>query len=442
MKKKLSGLVLALLLALSLCVPAMAADYGVIYDETESLGSQTLTYQGEDVLPALTRTEGIDLRVDVLTTLSDYASLEETAAGLYEYYDYGYGDEKEAVTLTILMEPQDDGSYAMPSGGWYVFASLSESRENGREMADTIREAVEPYMAEQAWNGEDMTMSATALTQAVQAMAEVVSSYGDTELPETEDDATSDSTDSTMRYIFDMSDLLSYEEWKELEDRAADISQRHSCGVYFALLDDYTESGSDDVYEATYHTYHKNQLGMGENRDGIFVLLSMAERDYAMFVYGDSAEYAFDEYGQAQLEDEFLGYFGDDDWYGGISRYLDACDEYLTKAEAGTPVTGEYSSGSSESEPATPAWGIGLMVVFSCLIAGAICMGLKRKMRTVHKKVEADAYVTDDGLRLTEEEDRYTHTTKTRRKIETESSSGGGSSSRSGGGGSGRSGKF
>ena len=283
-------------------------------------------------------------------------------------------------------------------------------------------------------------MSATALTQAVQAMAAVVSSYGGTQVPETEDGTESD---DIMRYVFDLSDLLTYDEWRELEDRAADISQRHSCGVYFLMVDDYTEAaGTDDVYEAAYHTYHNNELGMGEGRDGIIVLLSMAERDYAMFVYGDAAEYAFDEYGQAQLEDEFLGYFGDDDWYGGISRYLDACDEYLTKAEAGTPVTGEYSSGSSESEPATPAWGIGLMVALSCMIAGAICMGLKRKMRTVYKKAEADAYVTDDGLRLTEEYDRYTHTTKTRRKIETESSSGGGSSSRSGGGGSGRSGKF
>ena len=69
-------------------------------------------------------------------------------------------------------------------------------------------------------------------------------------------------------------------------------------------------------------------------------------------------------------------------------------------------------------------------------------MVLKRKMRTVHKNVEADAYVTEDGLRLTEEEDRYTHTTETRTKIQKESSSGGGTSSRSGGGGSGRSGKF
>ena len=52
MKKAYTALALAFLLALSLCSPAMAAmEYGVIYDETESLGSQELTMQGEQNLP-------------------------------------------------------------------------------------------------------------------------------------------------------------------------------------------------------------------------------------------------------------------------------------------------------------------------------------------------------------------------------------------------------
>ena len=63
----------------------------------------------------------------------------------------------------------------------------------------------------------------------------------------------------------------------------------------------------------------------------------MDERNYAMFVYGKNAEYAFNKYGQEQLEDAFLGYFGDNDWYGGASHYLDTCDEYLTLAEEEIP---------------------------------------------------------------------------------------------------------
>ena len=81
MKKAYTALALAFLLALSLCSPAMAAmEYGVIYDETESLGSQELTMQGEQALPQLSQTLGLDLRVDVLTQNS-YDGLGDAAAG-------------------------------------------------------------------------------------------------------------------------------------------------------------------------------------------------------------------------------------------------------------------------------------------------------------------------------------------------------------------------
>lgn len=47
MKRKITVLLLSLLLLPALCVPATAAmEYGAIYDDTEELGSVELTYQG------------------------------------------------------------------------------------------------------------------------------------------------------------------------------------------------------------------------------------------------------------------------------------------------------------------------------------------------------------------------------------------------------------
>ena len=67
------------------------------------------------------------------------------------------------------------------------------------------------------------------------------------------------------------------------------------------------------------------------------------------------------------------------------------------------------------------------------------CLMLKAKMKSVRQGAEADAYVTAEGLNLTEQYDHYTHTTETRRKISSDSDS---STSHSGGGGSGSSGKY
>lgn len=437
MKKIFSAFTLAVMLALFLCSPASAIQpRGVIYDETNSLGSPTLTYQGEDMLPQLSVSLGIDIRVDVLSETSD-DDICETAAWLYSKYGYGYGKNKEGITLTIQMNKLDDYIYAKPAeNGWCVYANLRQDRGSSQELVDVLYAAVEPYMADEAWNGEDMTMSATALTQAVDAMAEAATDYILTNCPseysaeniDTAEENTADQNSVEMKYVFDVSDLLSFEQWEELESRAETISKRQNCGIYFALVDDFTDYGYGDIYEVTYTIYHDNELGMGENRDGIIVMLSMEERDHAMFVYGEYAEYVFNEYGQLMLEEAFLDDFGENDWYGGISHYLDTCDEFLTKAEEGKPVR------------ESPLPSIAIATGASCLIAAIVCSVFKYRMRTVHQQTEANAYITEGGLQLTDQYDQYTHTTETRTKIEKESSSG--TSSESGGGGSGRSGNF
>ena len=81
---------------------------------------------------------------------------------------------------------------------------------------------------------------------------------------------------------------------------------------------------------------------------------------------------------------------------------------------------------------------VGLAV--GVVLALAVCLFLKAKMKSVRQGAEADAYVTAEGLNLTEQYDNYTHTTKTSRKISKDSDSD--SSSHSGGGGSGSSGKY
>ena len=439
MNKKFTALLMALLLALSLCVPAAASvEYGSIFDETEELGSAELTYQGEQKLPQLAKNLGIDLRVDVFTDegLEPDDTVSDIATFIYGNYDYGLGEDKEGVSLTLLMKTQPDGSYALAENDWCVYAFLSETRGSSQELSDAVYAAIKPYMAAQAWNGEDMTMSATALSQAVDAMMKAASDYILANCPpdnsgEVTETQTPEQTGVDMKYIFDNSDLLTFDEWEKLEARAADISQRHGCGVYVAFVDDFTEYGyGNDVYKTTYQLYHANELGMGDDRDGIIILLSMAERDYAMFVYGTYAETAFNSYGQEKLEKAFLGNFKEDDWYGGVSNYLSTCDEYLTRADAGKPVR------------ESPALLIAIAVVASCLLSGAICLFLKRSMKTVHQKVEANEYVAPGGLQLSKQYDRYTHTTEVRSKISSSDDSSSSGTSSCSGGGSGRSGKF
>ena len=442
MKRKVTALLTALLLTLTLCVPTLAwTEYGAIYDETDALDSDELSDLGQYTLPQLTEALHLDLRVDIFTNedVSEGTTAGDIATYVYKDSGYGWGEEKDGISLTLVMEPLADGSYTLAETDWCVYAMLSETRGDGQELSGLVYDAVEPYMTARAWDGTDMTVSAEALCQAVNAMATTAADYlsadfpTEAQQPETvQSGEASKLGDTGMNYVFDLRGMLSDGEREQMEDRAEDIALRRSCGIYTLFVEDFTAYGyGDDPYTALYQIYHAEGLGVGEDRNGVIIMLSMKERDYAMFVYGKNAEYAFNKYGQEQLEDAFLGYFGDNDWYGGVSHYLDTCDEYLTRAEEGKPVR----------KNTLPMYLI--VVAASCAISGFICIMLKWKMQTVHKKVEANEYVATGGLTLTKQYDRYTHTTETRTKIQKESSGGGGSTySESGGGGSGRSGKF
>lgn len=218
-------------------------------------------------------------------------------------------------------------------------------------------------------------------------------------------------------YIRDPGGILTAEECAALESRAADIAARSGCGVYAALTDD----GGSDIFASAAKLYHDGGFGEGAGRDGVLLLVDTAARGYAVFVYGEGAEAIFDAQGQSALEDSFLPAFGGDDWCGGIDAYLSACGAQLAQEEAGE----------------SPVGAILTAVGGSCAVAMVICLALKGRMKSVRRREEAGRYAAFGGFELTASEDRFTHTTESRRRIEKKESR-----SESGGGGSGRSGKF
>lgn len=223
-------------------------------------------------------------------------------------------------------------------------------------------------------------------------------------------------------WVQDGASLLQPEEWQSLEAVAGEISERYGVGVYAVTVPDYREYDPRGVYEAAYGIYHSQS----PQRDGILLLLSMAERDYAIFCYGETAQYAFSDYAMEQLEGEFLDNFRENDWFGGFSDYFQTCGSYLAQAQAGKPV----------KESILPR--ILLFNGIALVIALLVCAVLVARMKSVRKGTTAACYAGQ--LHLTDRRDHFTHRTETRRKIQRSESSG--SQSRSGGGGSGRSGKF
>lgn len=251
-------------------------------------------------------------------------------------------------------------------------------------------------------------------------------------------------------WVTDEAGLLTDQQISQLSQRAAALAHSSGVGVYIRTVDDYADYGFTDVETASYTLYHNDSLGVGDGRDGVLLLLSVSNRKYAAFVYGDKAELLFPDSALQQLEDGFLDDFRNDDWYDGFCDYIDGCAGLLS-GESYTGSDSDYAYSPGHDADVDPGFSapsllrnLGIALVISCVIALITCLILKAKMRSVRRQTEARAYVTPEGLHLTRRDDVYTHTTTTRRKIERDNDqhSGGGGSSFSGGGGHGRSGSF
>ena len=203
--------------------------------------------------------------------------------------------------------------------------------------------------------------------------------------------------------------------------------------MYFITVDDYTDYGDGSIYETAKEIYLYNDLGWGEAKDGVLLLLSMADRDYTLIAYG-YGNTAFTDYGKDYLAEQFLDDFADDDWAGGCQDYLNTCASMLKSARSGHPL----DVGSRIKTWHLVCISLLLGFVLAAVLCGVWCAACKKKTTV---KSEAAAYLAPGGMNINLRDDCYSHTTQTRTKIETSSGGSGGTTVDSDGF-SGKSGKF
>lgn len=210
-------------------------------------------------------------------------------------------------------------------------------------------------------------------------------------------------------FFVDETGVLSMEELSSLNAEAESIADEYACGVYGYILYDYETVNDESVYEAAKTLYQRDGLGVGESSDGVLLLLSMAERDYALIAYGDFANETFTDAGKDYMADAFLGAFGEDDWYAGFCDYLRVSEEMISAEMTGTSADVYEESGGDSIMISV------LMILFvPCGVALAVCLMLRRGMKTARKKYTAEAYVSAENVDVYIREDHFSHVTQVR----------------------------
>lgn len=227
----------------------------------------------------------------------------------------------------------------------------------------------------------------------------------------------------------DEAKLVSETEAEYLEKLLYEIENTYDTMLLIAVV-------NDTGYQSAY-SYAEDYLysALGSKNSGAILLLSMEERDWAVYATGGArsvlSDYRIDSIMNIVVSD----YFSRNDYFDGFQGFINQCTAYIIQAENEGIDVSEGVSYDDES-----------LSLFSCILIslgiGAVAatvtvLILRGQLKSVKSARNATVYVDSGSFSLIESRDIFLYSTVTKTPKPQNNSSG--SRSRSGGG---RSGKF
>lgn len=216
--------------------------------------------------------------------------------------------------------------------------------------------------------------------------------------------------------VFDEADLLNVSEELALEEKLADLSNKHNAQIVVCTIESMDGGDIDEFLE---YLYDEMEFGYGDNHDGVLLLVCMDIREYRILSNG-FAGVAIDSGDIDAIGDVIVSDLSDGNYAAAFDEFADQCDYYLDGYINGFPFN----------------FGKNLLI---CLVIGIIAgvvvaFILKGQLKTVRKQDQASDYVKPGSMQVTVSNDFFLYRDVTRTKKESSNSSGSGSSRSTGGG--------
>ena len=382
MKKRISALLFMLIFCISLSIPAFAAETNYIIDETGTLTD------------------------DELAEANEYADYLADMVGIDFIYAYTYDEDIEAYAKQLSLGKRQDQVLMIENDDvWDVYLRGTPENIIDDEDMKALRDAFD--------NEENYD---EAISAYMYAAAQLVQP----------DSAPSSGAESTVildtrARVVDMAELLSDSEKTALLSKLDEISERQKLDIVVLTVNTLDGKTPRD-YADDFYDY--NGYGFGENKDGILLLVSMEDRDWWISTTGYGIT-ALTDAGIEYISKKFLSDLSDGDYAQAFTTYAELCDQFITQAKTGEP----YDIGNMPKEPFNVAWNILVAFVIGLVVAVIVTSIMKKQLKTVQLKSEANNYVKANSMILTENRDLflYNQVSRRARPKETDNSSGGSS---------------
>ncbi|MGM9680881.1 MAG: TPM domain-containing protein [Eubacteriales bacterium] len=236
-------------------------------------------------------------------------------------------------------------------------------------------------------------------------------------------------SDAGTSYVFDEAGILTDRQSETLDEKLASVSSLRDCDVMVLTVKSLgyrsAQAYADDYYD-------ENGLGRGDGDDGILLLVSVYDREWAISTYGFGIE-AITEDALDRIEDDIFTDLSEDRYYEAFLSYADTADFMLERAREGKPYR------------VFPWIIIPISLILGLVIALVCVNSMKKKLKSVRRATGASDYVRKNSLNIRDRRDVYLYSTVSKIPIPKDNGGGSGSSthtSSSGRSHGGRSGRF
>ena len=215
--------------------------------------------------------------------------------------------------------------------------------------------------------------------------------------------------------IYDEADLLSTQEETQLAEKLSEIGEEFDAQIVIMTVS--STNGNIDAYIE--EMFDGMNMGYGEKRDGVLLLVCMDDREYRILSNG----YAGEAIGPSQIDaigDAIVSDLSDGAYADAFSTFADQCAYYLDGYLNGFP----FNFGKNL-----------IVAIIIGVVAGvAVALVLKKQLKSVRQQKQANVYIKSGSMQITARRDLFLYREVSRTKKASSNSTGSGSSRNVGGG--------
>ena len=214
--------------------------------------------------------------------------------------------------------------------------------------------------------------------------------------------------------LVDEAGLLSGTECAAFEKQLDELSAQYGLDVVIVTTDS-TGSRTPMEYADDYFDYNDYAP------DGVLLLVSMEEGDWWISTTGYGIT-AFTDAGIEYIGKKVVPYLSDGEYAKAFTAFTDLCDQFLSQAKTGDP----FDTHNLPKEPFKLVRNAIIALVIGLASAFFATGSMKKKLKSVVQKSQANDYVSPGSLQITQSRDFHLYTHLDRRE-KAQSSSGGSS---------------